>query len=360
MRYVPTLCLREGMKMGKNLYGTNGQILIAAKTSMKETYIDKIKELGYSGVYVDDDISEDIEIKSIIDDDLRMKTVKGIKDLFIQSESSSSISPTKIENVKKMVENIVEDILENKNLMVNMIDLKVFDDYTFYHSVNVAVISIVIGVAIGFNKFELYNLGLGALLHDIGKVFIEKEILNKNGKLDDFEYKRMKEHSYLGYEYLKDHWDIPAASYVGVLQHHERYDGSGYPNGDQGDKINYLGRIIMVADVYDALTSDRPYRKGMLPSEAIEYIMAGGGSLYDPAIVRAFIRKIAPYPVGTSVKLSNGLMGIVVENYESFAMRPKIKILKDEMDKDIEPYYIDLKSLNEYRNVTIVELANTI
>ncbi|PAB59985.1 HD-GYP domain-containing protein [Anaeromicrobium sediminis] len=358
MRFVPTFCLREGMIVGKKLYGNNGQILISENTEIRQSYIDKIKLLGFSGIYVEDNISKDIHIKNVIDEDLRIKTVKGIKEMFIESEKGNKISTPRINEARLMVENIIENILENKNLMVNMIDLKTFDDYTFYHSVNVAVLSIVIGVALNLNKNELYKLGLGALMHDIGKVFIEKEILNKKEKLTDDEYVAIKEHSELGYKYLKENFDIPITSYVGTLQHHERFDGSGYPNGKSGKDISLFGRIISITDVYDALTSDRPYRKGLLPSEAMEYIMASGGSLFDPDLVKIFVKKIAAYPIGTCVKLSNNITAIVVDNFEYFVMRPKIKVLTDENGHMVEPYYIDLKNDKNYMNVTIVDIAD--
>ncbi|MCT4594758.1 MAG: HD-GYP domain-containing protein [Anaeromicrobium sp.] len=358
MRFVPTLCLREGMIVGKKLYGNNEQVLIAEKTELKQTYIDKIKLLGFSGVYVEDNISKDIHIETMINEDLRIKAVKGIKELFVASEKGSKFSTPKIDKAKLMVESIIRNILENKNLMVNMIDLKTFDDYTFYHSVNVAVLSIVIGVALDLNKNELYKLGLGALMHDIGKVFIEKEILNKKGKLTDNEYVQVKGHSELGYRYLKENFDIPITSYVSALQHHERFDGNGYPDGKSGKNISLFGRIISITDVYDALTSDRPYRKALLPSDAIEYIMANSGSMFDPDLVKIFVRKIAPYPIGTCVRLSNNIRAIVVDNYEYFVMRPKLKILTDENKNPVEPYYIDLKNDKNSMNITIVDIVD--
>ncbi len=208
-------------------------------------------------------------------------------------------------------------------MLVNMIDLKVFDDYTYSHSVNVAVLSIIIGVTMGLGRKELTKLGLGALLHDIGKVFIDKDIVNKPGKLTDEEFSSMKMHSKLGYDYVRDRFQLPVKSYVAVLDHHERYDGSGYPNSKKGDEISDFGKMIALADVYDALTSERPYRKALPPSEAMEYIMGNSQVHFDPELVKVFSRKVAPYPVGTLVKLSNGMTGLVVENYEAFCLRRK-------------------------------------
>lgn len=357
MRFVATNCLREGMKLGKSILGNKNERLLSAGCILKDSYIRRIKELGYNGIYIDDNLSKDIEIVETISTSLRNETANTIKGTFMNAESSSDgkVPLKEQEDINKLIGNMINEILENKNFMVNMVDLKTFDNYTYFHSVNVTVLSVVIGVGLGLNEQDLFKLGLGALLHDIGKIFIPKEILNKPGKLTDEEYEIMKTHAYKGFEYLKNHFDIPITSYVAALQHHERYDGTGYPYQYKGDNISLFGRIMAVADVYDALTSDRPYRKGLLPSEAVEYIMAGGGTLFDPKMVRVFVDKVAPYPVGTFVRLSDKREGIVAENFQRFGMRPKVKIVI-ENGEEIEPYVINMKDDKNTRHVTITEV----
>ncbi|MGV8905862.1 MAG: HD-GYP domain-containing protein [Acetobacterium sp.] len=348
MRFVPTFCLREGMILGDNIFGDSGELVLAQNTVLTKDYVQGIRKLNYNGIYIEDDLSKDIQIANIINDRVRAQTVKGIKDIFICTENKSQISKKKFKKMQNQIELIVDEILENKNMMVNMVDLKVFDDYTYYHSVNVAVLSIVIGTALGFGKEDLYNLGFGALLHDIGKVFVKKEILNKQGILSDDEFFEIKKHSYMGYDYIKKEFAINPASKSGILDHHEKFGGGGYPNNLEGADISLFGRIISIADVYDAMTSDRPYRKGIVPSEVIEYIMGSSCVLFDPDLVKLFVRKIAPYPIGTFVKLSNGLIGIVTENFESYCLRPKIRIFKVG-EEEVTPYEIclaDSKSLN--------------
>jgi len=137
---------------------------------------------------------------------------------------------------------------------------------------------------------------------------------------------------------------------MGVLQHHERYDGSGYPEGISGKKITQFGRVIAIADVYDAMTSDRPYRVAMMPSEVMEYLMGGAGTLFDPDMVYLFTRKVAAYPLGTCVLLSNGLTAIVVENYEDCCTRPKVKVV---CSYEAVPIYFDLKNDRRISNLTI-------
>ena len=357
MRFVPVSGLMEGMVVGKSLYDINRQLLLGKGRVIQKSYIERIEKLGYQGIYVDDDISKDIEVKDIISDELRMKAVQVVKDIFINTSFNSyedkKILSGKIQQTKELVANIIEEIIENNDSMVNLIDLKFFDDYTFFHSVNVTVLSVLVGVEMGLDREELYNLGLGALLHDIGKMFIDKEILNKPGKLTVDEYEQIKDHPKFGYNYLKETYEIPVSSYVAVLQHHEKFDGTGYPNNRDKDMIGVYGRIIGVTDVYDALISKRPYREALLPSEAMEYIMANGGIMFDVSITKIFARKVAPFPVGTYVKLSNGFIGIVVENYEEVCMRPKVKIILDSEGKKIMPRYIDLKEDRKARSITI-------
>ena len=141
---------------------------------------------------------------------------------------------------------------------------------------------------------------------------------------------------------------------IGILDHHEKFAGGGYPNDLKEEKISLFGRIIAIADVYDAMTSDRPYRKAIIPSEVIEYIMGASHTLFDPDLVNVFIRKIAPYPIGTCVELSNRLTGIIIENYENFSMRPRVRIFKKD-GEDITPFELDLSDRN-FLNITVTSV----
>lgn len=355
MRYVPTHCLREGMILGDNLYNNFGELLLSQGMTLNYDYLKSIQRLKYNGIYIDDDISKDIPILNLINANVKAQTVKGIRDIFIHSEKSKTNIKKDMQNAKEQVEKIVDQIFSRKNIMVNIIDMKVFDDYTYYHSVNVAVLSIVIGVALEIDREELCNLGFAALLHDIGKVFVDKDVLNKPGKLNDDEFEEIKKHSLLGADHIKNGNYMSNSTYMGILDHHEKFEGGGYPNNVEGEKISLYGRIIAVADVYDALTSDRPYRKALLPSEAMEYIMASNMTQFDPKMVEVFVKKVAPYPIGTSVKLSNGSVGIIIDNYEDLCMRPKVRIYQD-IENDTASYEIDLADYNNL-NITVVEVV---
>ena len=338
--------------MAKALLGRNGELLLNRGVTLISSYVSKIRQLEYNGVYIEDEISEEIEIPDIVDENMRYEAVKSVRSVFLNIEAGNMVTSHLYNSLTGIIDGIVDNILDSRAAIVNLIDLKAFDNYTFFHSVNVCILSIVVGKALDFNKRQLFNLGLTSMLHDIGKTSIPIEILNKKGKLTDEEFEIIKTHSFKGYNYIKDHFDVPPASYVGILQHHERYDGKGYPAGVEGGKISLYGRIVSVSDVYDAITSDRSYRKALPSSEALEYIMGNSGVAFDPDIAKVFSRKIAPYPVGTSVLLSNGAVGLIVENYEDCSARPKIKIYKHG-DSEVAPYYIDLKNDREALGVVI-------
>ncbi|WPC39220.1 HD-GYP domain-containing protein [Clostridium sp. JS66] len=347
MRYIPVLCLKEGMRLGKNIYSTEGVVLLAEDVILTEEYIASLIKIGVNGVYIDDSISSDIDVKNIISDELRIEAIKSIKNIY---NNSRNVVRT-ISMVENIAKSIMFEILRNKNIMINMIDIKTFDDYMYTHCLNVGVLAAVVGVGLNFDTKRIEKLTAAGLLHDIGKVFISKDVLNKTGKLTEEEEKLLRSHSELGYRYIKQYYTIPVTSYVGVLQHHERFDGKGYPDGKKGDEISKFGRIICLCDAYDKLVTESPTRKACIPSEAIEYIMANNGQMFDPKLVKVFLRRVAPYPVGSILRLSNGEKVIVVENNEECSIRPKVRNVETQ-----EVY--DLTYDWNLRNVTIVAVEN--
>lgn len=352
MRFVAIDQVKEGMVVGRKIIGQGGQLLLNYGAKIQPSYIKKIKALGYIGIYIVDDISSDIDVEEVIDDTLRIKAVDTYKSLYKKVEQGQIIQKKDVKGISDLVNNMLDKILFDKNIMINMLDLKIFDDYTFSHSVNVGVLSMSLGACMNIGREKLYNLGLASIMHDLGKVFVPKEILNKPGKLTPDEFVIMKTHSEMGYRHILKNFEFPLEITAAVLDHHERYDGMGYPNGKEGKQISKLGSIISVADVYDALTSDRPYRKALNPSEAVEYIMGGCNTQFSEKPLKAFLSKIAPYPVGTLVTLSNNTVGIVVENYSDCCLRPKVKIIFEQKER-VTPYIINLKKSVEYFNVTI-------
>jgi HD-GYP domain-containing protein (c-di-GMP phosphodiesterase class II) len=346
MRYIPTFCLREGMKLGKNIYSSEGIVLLASDVILTDEYIQSLVKIGINGVYIEDDLSYDIHIKNVISDELRVQAVKSMREIY---NTPGDVSRT-LNTVEYLAKSIMLEILNSKSVMVNMIDIKTFDDYMYSHSVNVAVLSSVIGMALHLDLKRIERLTTSALLHDIGKVFIPKDILDKE-KVSEDELNLIRSHSEKGYRYIKQHYSIPVTTYVGILQHHERFDGTGYPDGKKGEDISKFARIICLCDAYDNLIAERPNKKAYIPSDAIEYIMANNGQIFDPKLVKTFLKKVAPYPLGTVLKLSNGESAIVIENNADCSIRPKVRNIENDN-------VYDLTNDWNMRNVTIVSVQN--
>lgn len=353
MRKIPINYIKPGMIVGKHLYDKQNALLLSKGHVLSQREINRIKSLKYQAIYIAGNNTNQTGPTEVddISEALRNKAVMTVKELFASISNEKKLNKQAISNARSVVENIVSEIVSNKNMTYPMTDMKLFDDYTYYHSVNVMVNAVVLGFSMGLSKIVLYKLGLGALMHDIGKIFVPKEILEKQDRLTEEEFAIIKKHSKDGYDYLKKVESFPSESNLAVLTHHEKFNGFGYPDGIMADQIPIFGRILAVADVFDALISDRPYRKAMMPAEAVEYIVGGSGEQFDPKVVDAFIEKISPYPIGTHVVLSNGQKAIVVKNRPKFGLRPKVMVI----GSNTPPLYYDLSE--EALDITITKIS---
>ncbi len=342
MRFLSINHVLPGSKLAKPLYGNQGVILLRENVELTESILQRLKGLGYTGIYVEDEISEGIEIQDIVDESLRLKTAARLEEIVNNNGNIAEMTP--------MIKDIVENIIENKDLEVNMNHLWGHHEYTYLHCVNVGILSVCIGIKLNLMKDELIYLGAAGILHDIGKKLIPAELLDKQGKLTEDEFAELRKHPEYGYEILAKAYEISSLTKVGVLEHHERYDGSGYPRGLRGEEITIFGRIIAVADTYDAMTSDRAYRNAFAPSETVEYLMGTGNQLYDAAIIDAFVRCVTVYPLGTCVELSDGTQGIIIQNHQDCVLRPVVRNINTKK-------IIDLKNDKEYYHICISKLV---
>ena len=329
MRLVNVKNVTEDMTLAKPIFH-NGNIMLNTGCEGLPQYTNRLLDMNIQHIYVRDHKSRDIKVDDVIKAKTRRKCKKIVRKTFKQTSLRGRIDE---DTVREIIEDIIDEILCKDNLIVNLIDIKSTDSYTFDHSVNVTTLSILLGKTMGLNRKELFKLGLGAILHDIGKMLIPEEILKKESKLTDNEYNIIQDHPELGNQYIKNNSYIGAVSRAVISQHHENYDGSGYPNGKKGNDIHLFARITAIIDVYDALTSDRCYRSMWPIPEAMSYILSQSGKKFDPDIVKKFFRNIAIYPNGTTVLLSNNKKALVKEQNDEFPMRPVIKII-DEDEKD--------------------------
>ena len=231
--------------------------------------------------------------------------------------------------VEETVGKMVDSVMRNQDALTSLARLKSFDDYTFAHCVNVCILSLALGRQMGMSKEGLYHLGLGAILHDVGKMLVPQHVLNKPGRLTEEEFSLMKRHSELGAKALSGMSCMKEASLEVVLQHHERYDGTGYFRGLSGDYIHPFARIAAVADVYDAMTSNRVYQKGMPPEDALKRLYQMRGTFFDPEMVERLIKCTGVYPIGTFVELNTGETAIVRMINHAFPLQPQVILVYD-------------------------------
>ncbi|MBU1107897.1 MAG: HD-GYP domain-containing protein [Candidatus Riflebacteria bacterium] len=271
--------------------------------------------------------------KVVISKKTQVLAFKSVSDVIHQVKAGHGIDA---KQTKEVSTKLVEDVLQSPDAIMNLMDIKSFDDYTFTHNINVATISLLIGLALELKHDEMDDLGMGALLHDVGKLKIPLGILNKDGKLTDQEFMEMKSHPTYGYDILSKSKGIPERARIVALQHHEKFQGGGYPRRLKGNEIGLFGRICAVADVYDALTTDRPYRVAMTPYEAMKILTSGMDNHFDPKVLGAFIRKFSLYPAGSLVSLNDGTVALVLKNNPSSVIRPVIKIVTDSSGRRIK------------------------
>ncbi|MFA9379782.1 MAG: HD-GYP domain-containing protein [Acetanaerobacterium sp.] len=318
--------LARDLRMYDAAYGHS--VLLRRGQSISEGALIRIMSLGFSGLYIDDGVDDDDALETGLPDELRTECITAIKSLFLSFKGTfDKQAMLQLDRLSSTVDTLINEIKNNEEFMINIVDLKMYDDYTYHHSLSVGVVSIAVGIGLELDNVYLHQVGLSAILHDIGKLMIPSSIIQKPSSLTEEEYELIKKHPMYGTQLLPHRFDVPETIFDGIRSHHERMDGSGYPEGLKEDEIPLTGRILAVADVYDALTSDRPYRAPSLPSEASEYIMGGTGSYFDENVVGAFVRKVAPYPVGTCVRLSNGAIAVVTKNDESAPLRPTVRLV---------------------------------
>jgi len=345
MRRINIENLQADMIVARNIFNSEGRVLLSSGVMLSDPYIKRLGSLGIASVYIKDDIFGDIDdIPEVISEQTRIETVKIVKNSFNNMERNHKLN---VHLIKDQVNNLIEELLVNPNVLVNLTDIRTYDDYTFAHSVNVCILSLMTGVTLSYDGFKLKELGVGALLHDIGKIKLDKSTLNKADDLTQDEYSDVKQHAESGFEILRKYYDISLLSAHIAFQHHERWNGTGYPRGLVGNDIHEYGRIVAVADVYDALLADRPYRSSYSVNQAITILKRMAGNCLDPRCITALISNVAIYPVGSIVELNSGAVGIVVDVNKEMPTRPVVRVVYDRTGEKLNnSHEVDLSKMS--------------
>lgn len=248
-----------------------------------------------------------------------------------------------MEKVEPLVESMVDSIFRNQDALLPLGRLKEHDHYTFQHSVSVCTLMIAFARGLELDRATIKEIAIGALLHDVGKAKVPENILNKPAKLTEAEFAKMKSHVVQSIIILQHTPGISQVALDVAGQHHERYDGTGYPNKLKGDQISLYGQMGAIVDVYDAISSDRVYHKGMPPTEALGKLLEWSKFHFDPELVRSFIKVVGIYPTGSLVRLESGRLAIVMEQHPAKLMQPVVLVIYNaKSNVYLKPEIVDL------------------
>lgn len=352
---LPIKKLRPGMVTAQSIYNTKGASYLTRGTAVSEQYISRLKKLGVTSLAVTslNPAFAPSPPDDIIGERTRIKAIHKVYDTFHELEATGELN---IEPLSAISETMLDDILSNQNNLVQLTDLRRHDDYTFSHSVNVAVLATMLGTLCRYSKSDLLTLVLGGLLHDIGKVNVPAKILTKRGRLTQSEFSLMKMHPALGEEKLLK-LSVPSAKILAIIagQHHEHLNGEGYPRHLIGDSIHRFARIVTIADVYDALTSQRSYKPAYKPHIAYRIMNRCSVGQFDLDLLNLFFNNVAIYPTGTVLKTTLGY-AIVRESEFGRTLTPKICVFADPEQKLVpHPFDVDLQYCPSDTVQTVVE-----
>lgn len=361
-KYMRTRQLKTGMVIDQTVEDRMGRSLVVRGSVLDGYVIDSLIKLGVMAVYIQDGEYDPEDPDAILSDAAKRNVEKLRKDDRSKVKLSDSVKERVAEGIQYIYNNtepdamsaasesIATDLLNaiegNDAIAIDITELKTSDEYTFKHSVDVATIAMILAKKMRLSRKEIYEIGIAGLLHDVGKTKIPLEILNKPGRLNDDEFAIMKQHSVYGYHMIKDNPAFNDSISLGVLQHHEKINGNGYPLGCDTEKICPYAKILSVADIYDALVTERPYKSAFSQRDAVEMIMSMTHEL-DMSAMRSFLESMILYPVDSIVELSNGEKARVVKNNPHYILRPMVVSVKSgqvyDLGNDLECANIVIK-----------------
>lgn len=342
--------LSQGMELGRDIYDLDGRIILIRGAILSDRHIEILKKWNITSVYVSNPMIKLPLVDELLEEKTRHKAIKIIKKSFSQFTKDSRYI---LDNEQKeVIRSVVDAVMKKRQTILHLSQINRHHDDLFTHSLNVAMLSAVTAVAVGNqDKNELQALVTGALLHDLGKLLIPKHILNKVGRLTIEEEEIFQSHTKLGFELLRKDSEIPLFAAHIAFQHHEQFNGKGYPRQLAGSKILPFARIVSIANEYDNLIADKPGQPGLKMHVAYETIVSGVNILFEPEAAQCFLSRIALYPVGTMVRVTTGHIGVVTAVTPRLQHRPVIKLLTDQTDGLLlEPEEMDLAALD---NLTV-------
>ncbi|MEX2194155.1 MAG: HD-GYP domain-containing protein [Thermoleophilaceae bacterium] len=360
MRLIATRRLTPGTRLGRDIPASGGGTvpLLRAGVEITARHRDALISAGINAVYVDDELSRGINVPRALSDETRHEARVALDRAIGQARPKLDrpLPDESMTDLQRVAGLIAAEVAGSGDAALALSDLAGADAYTMEHSIDVTVVGLLIARRLfrergrvdfrgerAFDRVEhhLTQLGVGLMLHDIGKLAIPIDVLNKPGALDQEEWELMRRHPLTGVEMLPGS-AIGARAKSVVRSHHERWDGAGYPDGIAGEAISQFARIASVADVFDAVTSERPYARAAVQNVGVSIIRSGSGAAFDPEVVEIFLDVVPPYPPGSEITLSDGRRGVVVSAEAGRFELPLVRVHHDAGGRSVTPYEVDL------------------
>jgi putative nucleotidyltransferase with HDIG domain len=329
LKRIKTSQLVPGMWLAEDIFLPNTTVtLIGAGTELTLEMVRRIESLGIETVKIDEEEEARREEKERqllpVLAEKHERAISAVEELINKPSAEQSLEE---ETVRSLADELLSQVEMDPSLLLNLTHIKAYDNYLYSHSVNVTILTLMVGEVLGYTKPELHELGTAALLHDLGMLSIPQEVWQKPGPLSPAEQAEIRKHPVYGEELLRSKGFSEEVLKV-AREHHERYDSSGYPDAKREKEISFKARILAVTDVYDACISYRPYREQMTPQEALAQLLAEKEK-YDPVVLNAFVSVMAIYPIGSLVVLNSGEVAKVIRVSKNNPFRPEVRIYLD-------------------------------
>ncbi len=332
--------LKPGMILAGDLFSKEGIFIWPAKKPITHSVIDELKKKGIRELYYTKNINKDLSqnMPPMFSEEIKEEAKEAIDNILEQVKKDEKVN---VEEVRNVIEKLFKEMISKLGkAAINLSIVKNYDEYTYTHLINVTILSMFFSKFLGASDFVIKEVGMGAILHDIGKVKIPTSILYKPGELTEEELKIIKKHPIIGYFAIKDEPTVSTYAKKIVLFHHERFDGNGYPLGLKFDRIGRYPQIVSLADVFDALTSERPYKPGMSIPQTLNFIMKKSGIYFEPLLAQKFIMEMSklyglpsPYAIGSFVLLNTGEKAVITQKDSEYTLRPTVLVIENALGK---------------------------
>jgi HD-GYP domain-containing protein (c-di-GMP phosphodiesterase class II) len=362
MRRIPVRELSPGMSLARAVHSDRGDLLLNADVVLTERYVNLLRDRGFAYVFVHDPDTDDLEIEEIVSERVQLRVTANLARLYDALDGVAGAEAPSYRVLQSDIEEVVDEVL-GADVISGINTIRSFDSYQFTHALDSTVAAVMIGRRLHFPVEDLRRIASGCLLHDIGMVGIERAILDKPGKLTPTELDRIRTHPELGYEMLRRLRPGEVLANHAAYQHHERQDGTGYPRGLHGDnrvrraagslpgRIVLDAEIVAVADVFDALGADRPYRPALAPDAVVRALRRAAGGQLNREIVGHLLAVLPVFPLGADVVVVKGshqnYRGIVSRVHRDQLERPTVRLMWDPERRRVPPFEIDLRNSDQ-------------